>query len=139
MKIVKPTVFAILRFIGFIAVPLYLVYFVDQNFPGILPYTFEYFRNIVLMVGIPLVILYFLSEALENWKMRAASECLAITLVLFWTYFVLGGGRINVSYEGINFAIDYFPLLVLMLFAIALRYPASVMKHYLRSHSEQHK
>lgn len=139
MKIIKATVYAILRFLGFVVLPLYLAYLITTNFPDLLPYDFIHFCNILILVGLPLIIFYFLSEALNNWKLAMLFEFLAITLVLFWTYYILGGGKLSISYQGINFSIDYFPFLALILLGIALKYPASAMKHYLRSHSEQHR
>ncbi len=136
MKIVKAGVYAVLRFLGFIAVPLYLVHIIDSNFPGVLPYTFEHLEMIFFVVGIPLIAFYFLAEALKNWKLKLLFEFIAITLVLLWTYFVLGGGKMSISYEGLNLHIDYYPLLILLLLGIALRYPASAMKHYLEYRSE---
>lgn len=137
MKIIKAAVYAILRFLGFVLIPIYLAYLITTNFPDLLPYDFIHFRNMLIIVGLPLIIFYFLSDALNNWKLAMLFEFLAITSVLFWTYYILGGGKLSISYQGINFSIDYFPFLALILLGIILKYPASAMKHYLRS--KQHR
>jgi len=131
MKLIKPAVFAVLRFLGFVAIPLYLVTLVNGAYPDLLPYSYEYFRNIILFVGIPLIILYFLAEALENPKYKLVFHISAITVVLLWTYFILGGGIMHISYQGIRFSLNYYSLLLLILLGIALRYPIPIVKCYL--------
>ena len=134
MKIIKPTVWAALRFIGFVVVPLYLVGIVNSKFPGILPYTYEYFRNVVVIVGIPLILLSFFAESVENLKLRIIFEVLSLALVILWTYYILGGGLLHISYEGISLFINYYSLLILILLGIALKLPANIMRYYLESH-----
>ena len=130
MKLGRAIGVAILEIIFLIAIPLYLLNLVNENYPGILPYNFTELRMMLILFGSLTTLFYFLSAAIERLRARLIFEVSAITMLIIWTYFVLSGGVIHISYEGIDFTIIYTPFLILILAMLPLKYPAAIMRYY---------
>ncbi len=130
MKLGRAIGTSILEITLLIAIPLYLLNLVNENYPGILPYDFTTLRVMLIVFGSLTTLFYFLSAATERLKARVIFEVSAITMLLIWTYFVLSGGVIHISYEGVDFTIIYTPFLILILIMLALKYPAAILRYY---------
>jgi len=129
MKILKPTLLAIMRFIFLIIVPIMMVDYLLRLAPEV-GIDMRTYTTFVLLMGILYIIFKFLEESNENPKLQMIFGMIALTFIILWTYYIANQGIIRVSIENILVELDYLAFLWVIIFLMALRYPLIFLKYY---------
>ncbi len=124
----KLILFTIFRVIVFIAIPISLILAVNMNYPGLLSDRYLAEITLATMIGVPVVIFYFLTD-ISKGKKKMIYETIALTLVLVYTLLMLGLGNAVFYYSSLRIFIYYVPLLWLILLGIIVRYPVGVLRY----------
>ncbi len=130
MKLMKAIFSAISHMLVFVVVPFILITLINLNYPGILAGKENYLMTVVIFVGIPIALSYFIMELTESPLKKMIFEILAISLVLIWTFLVMGAGETVIYYLKIKIILYYPALLTLILISISIRYPAAILRYY---------
>ena len=137
MKLWEAVVFFVFRLIVLVAAPLTLVYIVNSNYPGLLGHGVITTVYAVILLALPAVLLHFLADITQSSHKKMILELISLTLILLYTYIILGSGETHLYYKSLNVELYYSMLLYLILASIAMRYPTIFLRHYAEK-SEEH-
>jgi len=130
MKIkLKPILNAIGRFFVIILLPILFVKYFNEYF-SYLGVSFGEYSIPIIITGFIYIAFRFLEEYYENPKYKMIFGGFALGMITFWTYYLLNRGNFAVNVEGIRVTIYYYPLLVILIIFLILRYPEIFMKYY---------
>lgn len=129
MKLLKPIILAIMRFIFLIILPIILIDYLTSIFPQIGIDEARY-TTFVLLMGILYIAFKFMEESSENPKFQMVFGMVALTFIILWTYYIANEGVIRISIENILVELDYMAFLWIILLLMALRYPLIFLKYY---------
>jgi len=129
MKILKPVILAVLRFVTLIILPIFLVNFMLELVPEV-GIDMTQYTTFVLLMGILYIAFKFMEESNENPKFQMVLGMLTLTFIILWTYYIANQGIIRVSIENILVEVDYLAFLWVILIIMALRYPLIFLKYY---------
>ena len=120
--------FAVMRIIVFIVIPVALILAVNINYPGLI--SDRYMAEIIMatIVGVFVVLFYFLAD-ISRRKKKMIYESIALTLVLVYTFLILGFGRAEFNYSELKIFIYYLPLFYLIIAGIVVRYPVVILRY----------
>ena len=129
MKIWEATLYFILRVIVLVVAPLILIYLINANYPGLLGYRLENAFYVVVLLAVPAVMLHFFADITTSTK-KMIFELISLTLILVYTYLILGSGTTHLYYKSLNMELYYPLLLYIILGSIAIRYPTIFLRYY---------
>ncbi len=129
MKLLKPILLAIMRFVFLIILPIMLVDFLMDMAPEIGIDVAKY-GTFLLLMGVLYIAFKFMEESNENPKLQMVFGMIALTFVILWTYYIANQGIIRVSIENILVELDYMTFLWVIIILMALRYPLIFLKYY---------
>ncbi len=135
MKAWEATIFLILRVIVLVIAPLVLVYLVNMNYPGLIGYKTELVFYIVILLAVPAVILHFFGDITQSNK-KVVFESISLTLLLIYTYLLLGSGSTHLYYKSLDMELYYPILLYIIIGSIAIRYPTIFLRYYAEKSKE---
>ncbi len=120
---------AIGRFFLIILLPILFVKYFNEYFSYLGVSLGEYSIPIII-TGLIYISFRFLEEYHKNPKYKMIFGGIALGMIIFWTYYLLNRGVFTVNVEGIRVTIYYYPLLVILIIFMLLRYPEIFMKYY---------
>ena len=120
---------AIARFFVIILLPILFVKYFNEYFSYFGVSLSEYSIPIII-TGFIYITFRFLEEYYENPKYKIIFGGIALGMIIFWTYYLLNKGILAVNVEGIRVTIYYYPLLIILIIFMILRYPEIFMKYY---------
>ena len=128
MKILKPLFLLIGRAFVFIGIPLALIYVINVNYPGLLEERYIHTLALAMYLGIPIVLLYFIADAFDGLKSMIA-ELAALSLILAYTFLILGFGTAHLSYEKVSISLCYPILLYIIIAGVLIRFPTPILRY----------
>ncbi len=129
MKLLKPIILAVIRFVFLIILPIMLIDYLTDMFPQIGIDEARY-TTFVLLMGLLYIAFKFMEESNENPKFQMVFGMVALTFLILWTYYIANEGIIKVSIENILVELDYLAFLWVIIFLMVLRYPLIFMRYY---------
>ncbi len=125
----KPILNATGRFFLIILLPILFVKYFNEYF-SYLGVSLREYGIPIIITGLIYISFRFLEEYYENPKYKMIFGGIALGMIIFWTYYLLNRGVFSVNVEGIRVTIYYYPLLVILIIFMLLRYPEIFMKYY---------
>ncbi len=129
MKLLKPILNAIARVFIIIILPIIFVKYFNDYFSYLGISLSEYIIPIIV-TGIVYIAFRFLEEYYENPKYKMIFCGIALGIIILWTYYLLNRGVLRIDIEGIVVTIYYYPLLIILIIFMILRYPEIFMRYY---------
>ncbi len=135
MKIFHAILVTFVQIMIYIVIPIFMVTSINSTYPGLMEGRYIHLVQIATMIGVPIVIFYILSSMTSGLK-SLIFEVIALGLVILYTFMILGMGHTQLSYENIVIRLYYPTLLYIIIFGIALRFPAALFKYLAERESE---
>ncbi len=130
MSALKPSLKAVGRLFLLIVLPILFVKYFNQYFSYLGVSLREYSLPIIL-TGVIYIAFRFLEEYHKNPKYKMVFSGIALTMLLVWTYYLLNRGVFTINLKSAGVTVYYYPLLMIFIILILLRYPESFMRYYL--------
>ncbi len=128
MKLGRAILTASIQFVVYVLVPLFLISAINSSYPGLLDERYINLIHFAAIIGVSIVILYILSGMTRGW-LSVIFELAALALVLYYAFTIMGQGQTQINYEDATIRLYYPILMYIILFSIALRFPAVIFKY----------
>ena len=134
MSVSKMITRVVAHSVVFIGIPFALVYALNANYPGMLEARQVRSLELAMSIGIPIVIFYALADITNGWK-NMIFEGISLSLVLIYTFLVMGFGQTHVQYKQVDIYLFYPFLMYMIVLGVAVRFPTVILR-YLASKEE---
>ena len=123
----------------FIVIPYFLVMALVVNFPEIMQDRAPNLIQSILILGSIIVLTGALHTYFDKGNIwRCLLGIVYISVILLWTYIMLGGGDTSLNYRELNIYIEFRGLLYLTLFSISLKIILAIMEFFTFKDSQLH-